>query len=81
MSAVTIDTGPLGPALILVQECQLVGIERFEEFVRGDPLERLLAGEAGKINTQDARILLTAGAFHMGRTAAVLLDPMARMVS
>lgn len=48
------------PILVLVQERELVLLEPFEELVPRDPLERILSGESGEIDAQNARIIEVA---------------------
>src|SRR5690606_18150395 len=66
----------------LVEERELVLVELAEELV---PLDRLDVGVVlvvvpGKLDPQEAGIVLAAGAFHVRRPAAAFLDPATNLV-
>src|SRR4051794_32433730 len=60
---------------VLVQEREVVLLERLEPLVPGDLLERVLAAPAGEVDAEDARVVVAPRRLHARRMPAALLDP------
>src|SRR5690348_14383155 len=59
--------------VLLVDERQVALVERLEELVPRDRLQR--AGTAREVDTQDARVVLAPGRFDLRRLRVVGFDP------